>query len=198
MENKNYLNEKKYHKTEKVITIIAILILIISLSIGALLIYKGVSGSNGSKLDDLTAELETKKNELISKGIKYNSSAKYDDGEAYELKVITKALDPSFDNCAFDEYKNNVITKEYCAIRNKNSSFSKMAFIMFGAFICMASCIISFNIFTFAKKRHLIAFKTQQVMPVVKEGIDEIAPTVGNALGEITKGIQNGLKDDEK
>ena len=61
MENKNYLNEKKYHKTEKVITIIAILILIIGLSIGALLIYKGVSGSNSSKLDDLTAELETKK-----------------------------------------------------------------------------------------------------------------------------------------
>ncbi len=69
--------------------------------------------------------LEVKKSELTAKGIKYDSSAKYDDGETYDLKIVTNALDPSFDNCAFDEYKNNELTKEYCALSNKTDEDSK-------------------------------------------------------------------------
>lgn len=49
-----------------------------------------------------------------------------------------------------------------------------------------------------AHRREITAFTTQQVMPVAKEGIDEMAPTIGNAAGEIAKGIKKGLSDDEK
>ena len=35
-------------------------------------------------------------------------------------------------------------------------------------------------------------------MPIAKEGIDEMAPTIGNAAKEIAKGIKKGLKDEEK
>ncbi len=31
-------------------------------------------------------------------------------------------------------------------------------------------------------------------MPLAKEGIEKMAPTVGNAAGEITKGITSGIK----
>ena len=57
---------------------------------------------------------------------------------------------------------------------------------------------IGIGITIIAHKREITAFTTQQVMPVAKEGINEMAPTIGNAAGEIAKGIKEGLKDEEK
>lgn len=196
-ENK-YLNEEKYQKAEKSITLVAILVLVVGLCIGGFLIYKGVAKPETSKVEKLKIQLETKKSELEAKGVQFSEFSKYSDGEAYDLKVITEALDPNFDNCAFDEYKNNSITKEYCAAKNSTGDFASKSSIMFGAFICIATCMIAGSIFIFAKRRHILAFSAQQVMPVAKEGIDEMAPTIGNAAGEIAKGIKKGLNDDQK
>lgn len=196
-ENK-YLNEEKYQKAEKSITLVAILILAIGLCIGGFLIYKGVAKPGTSKVEDLKVQLENKKSELEAKGIKFSSTTEYSDGEEYDLKIITNALDPNFDNCAFDEYKNNSITKEYCVAKNSTGEFASTGSIMLGVFICIATCMISGFVFIFAKQRHIVAFQAQQVMPVAKEGIDEIAPTIGNAAGEIAKGIKKGLEDEDK
>lgn len=49
-----------------------------------------------------------------------------------------------------------------------------------------------------AHRREILAFTTQQVMPVAKEGINEMAPTIGNAAEEIAKGIKKGLQDENK
>lgn len=196
-ENK-YLNEEKYQKAEKSITLVAILILVIGLCIGGFLIYKGVAKPGTLKVEDLKVQLENKKSELEAKGIKFSSTTEYSDGEEYDLKIITNALDPNFDNCAFDEYKNNSITKEYCVAKNSTGEFASTGSIMLGVFICIATCMISGFVFIFAKQRHIVAFQAQQVMPVAKEGIDEIAPTIGNAAGEIAKGIKKGLEDEDK
>lgn len=196
-ENK-YLNEEKYQKAEKSISIIAILVLIVGLCIGGYLIYKGVAKPATAKVEEFKKQLEIKKSELEAKGITYDALAEYTDGETYDLKIITKALDPSFKYCAFDEYKNNSITKEYCAAKNSIDDFATEGSIMLGVFICIATCMISAAIFTTAKRRHILAFQMQQVMPVAKEGIEEIAPTIGNAAGEIAKGIKKGLNDNQK
>ena len=196
MDEKKYLNEEKYQKTEKGITVFAILILVVGLLIGGFLIYRGIAKPATSKVDVLEKNLEEKRNELISKGIEYDKSSKYTDGEKYDLYIITKALDPSFQYCEFDECKNNSITKEYCAAKNSISEFSNRTSIMFGAFICIVTFMIFVSVLTFAKRRHILAFTTQQTMPVAKESIDEMAPTIGNAAGEIAKGIKNGLEDE--
>ena len=59
----------------------------------------------------------------------------------------------------------------------------------------ISTCMISGFILIFAKQRHIVAFQAQQVMPVTKEGIEEMAPTLGKAAGEIAKGIKKGLDD---
>ena len=82
----------------------------------------------GKRDEALKAEkqnLESKKQELTTKGIKYNNFAKYDEGDSYDLKVITNVLDPSFNYCAFDEYEDNSITKEYCILSNGRDDDSK-------------------------------------------------------------------------
>ena len=38
-------------------------------------------------------------------------------------------------------------------------------------------------------------FYAQQSMPIVKEGIDEITPSISKASEEIVKGIKKGLND---
>ena len=49
--------------------------------------------------------------------------------------------------------------------------------------------------FTIAFRREMLAFQTQQVMPVAQEGIEKMTPTVGNAAGEIAKGVTKGIKE---
>lgn len=77
---------------------------------------------------------------------------------------------------------------------------------IFGAFIIISSCMISFAIYMFAKRREMLAFTTQQVMPVAQEGIEKFAPTIGKAgasvakemapaLGDVAKEISKGIKD---
>ena len=64
-----------------------------------------------------------------------------------------------------------------------------------GSFLTTVGFIVRFLI---GNRREIAAYTTQQVMPVAKEGIEEIAPTIGNAVGEITKGIKKGLSDADK
>lgn len=195
MEENKYLNEEKYKKTEKSITLVAIIILIIGLGIGGFLIYRGVVKPDTVKVEQLQKALETKKSELEAKGVVYNDLAKYTDGEEYELKIITNALDPSFDNCAFDEYKNNSITKEYCSAKNATGDFASKGSIMFGGFICIATLMIAGFTLTVAKQRKILAFQAQGVMPVAKEGIEEISPSLGKVAKEISKGVKDGFKE---
>lgn len=68
-------------------------------------------------------------------------------------------------------------------------------FYMVGAFIIVISIIGSVSLYLFAKRREIIAFKTQQVMPIAKEVIGEISPTLGSAAGEVARGITKGIKD---
>ncbi len=124
------------------------------------------------------------------------------------ISVINDALDESFAHCKFDKTKNNTYTSKYCSLKlqlddftdfNKEfDSFDSIPFYMFGAFVIIATCMIAGSIYMFSKRREITAFTAQQVMPVAKEGIDEMAPTIGNAVGEIAKGIKKGLNDDDK
>lgn len=125
------------------------------------------------------------------------------------INTINEALNGSFNYCAFDDAKSNTYTSKYCSLKNQLEdvsndfnkdfdSFDSVPFYMFGAFIIIASCMISGSIYVFAKRREITAFTAQQVMPVAKEGIDKMAPTLGNAAKEITKGVKDGIKNDEK
>ena len=141
MEKKEYLNEESYKKSKKFLLRLSLVIFIVGLLIGGSLIVFGctrkskiISGnitSNANKKNKETSEeiktklatakttLKTKKSELEAKGIAYDKFAEYTDGEKYDLKIITDVLNPSFDKCDFDEYKNNQYTSEYCTLKNK-------------------------------------------------------------------------------
>lgn len=223
MKNEEYLNENRYQRNKKKIAKIYILVLIIGFLLGGSLIYIGIKKSKENelkysysskesieeKLNNETEDLKKKKSELESLGITWNAFTTYEEGKSYDLKIITQALDPSFDRCAFDEYKNNSLTSNYCSLKNQknqiNDDFNKkfdshksIPFYIFGGFVILATCMISGSIYMITKRREILAFTTQQMMPVAQEGIEKMTPTIGNVAKEITKGIKQGLNEDEK
>ena len=62
----------------------------------------------------------------------------------------------------------------------------------FGAF--GVGLVLFFN----GNQRKIQAYMMQQQMPLVQEGAEKMAPTAGNVAKEITKGIKEGLKEDEE
>lgn len=97
----------------------------------------------------------------------------------------------SINNADYTVYYDEVKPREYyylCIIGG--------VIIAFGSFIAL-------SIYLVAMRREITAFSTQQVMPLAQEGIDKMAPTIGNAAGTIagtiaesvSKGIKNGLND---
>lgn len=269
MENRTYLNEERYQKNKKKITIVALIVLIVGFLIGGGLIAAGLIKQSKindkysetsktqqvQKLEDekskIAEEIEAEKQKILTsktqleskiqpveeeiKSLQREQFTGFD--EAYyaredrieelkksiatdkdSIKTIDQALDNSFDYCLFDDAKNNTYTSQYCSLKNqlqqktteisdldhKYSEFNRnfdshesIPFYIFGAFAIIASCIIAGAIYMIAKRREILAFHAQQVMPVAKEGIDEMAPTIGKVAGEITKGIKQGLKDEE-
>ena len=67
--------------------------------------------------------------------------------------------------------------------------------IVLGFFACFVGLVLRFFI---GNQRQINAYFSQQAMPIAKENIEKIAPTVGNAAKEISKGIKEGLKEEEK
>ena len=223
MGKKEHLNEEKYQKTKKKMIIVALIILTIGLFIGGSLIANGLkkqeeinfkySDENKSKISEQIAiekqNLEAKKSELESKGLKYDTFAKYTDGEVYDLKIITKVLDPSFTSWDFNEYKDNVLTSKYCSLKKQlddvsndfsrsRDSYEYAQFYGIGGVIIFFSCFIAGMIYMIAKQREIVAFTAQQVMPVEQEKIEKMAPSVGNAAKEIAKGVKEGLDNEQK
>ena len=130
MDNNKFLNEKKYQNTKTIFIILAIFILIIGFVVGGLIIKKGLDKKNDiySKYTEenkqaqivslnvqikiAKSSLESKKAELIAQGLQPSSN--YEDNESYNLYIINNVLNPSFNRCSFDEYKNNELTSQYC------------------------------------------------------------------------------------
>ena len=54
------------------------------------------------------------------------------------------------------------------------------------------------NYLCYIKRRKILTFTAQQVIPVAQEGVDEMAPVIGNVAKEISKGIASGKQDENE
>ncbi|MBE6160803.1 MAG: hypothetical protein E7158_01090 [Firmicutes bacterium] len=227
MNEKKYLNEEKYQQAKKKIIRISLIIFIISLLIGGGLIATGIIKTNSSKkeaerinkerydaaykeseekvnaanarLDEIAKELETlneqynnKKQECDSLNMSDSDwyatvnqchreastiSSKIQDLENEKFKLETANYKVYYDLAKSEDYKFT-----YCAT---------------GGMVLFFGIIVSLSVYLIAKRREILAFQAQQVIPVAKEGIEQISPSIGNAAGEIAKGIKEGLSDSE-
>lgn len=225
-EKKEYLNEERYQKAKKKITSISLIILVVSLLIGGGLIAAGIIKTNSAKnntnklneenynaaykeslenvdvakkrLSEIATEKETLNKQYNSKQQECDSLNMSDSDwytkvnqchrEASDIQSKIDELESEeFDlnNKDYTVYIDKIYAKRYYFL-----SFIGIGVIFMGGMIALAFYVI-------AKRREILAFTTQQVMPVAQEGIEKIAPTIGNAAGTIAKGIKEGLKDED-
>ena len=57
--------------------------------------------------------------------------------------------------------------------------------------------MIPLVVFPMAFARDINAFSAQSTIPVAKETVNEMAPSAGTVAKEVTKGIKEGLNDEE-
>jgi len=191
MENK-YLNEERYQNTKNKLILVAFIFLIIGILGGGALIITGnqkVKENEISVQEKLTA-LENKRAEL----------EKQLADKSYECNSLDMNDPNWFANsgrCTDEETKLRVelgkLNSEEVSLEHQEGS----AFIYYGlgGMCAFIGLVIFFAIFMTAKRREIIAFGAQQVMPVAKEGIETMAPTIGTVGKKIAKGISEGIRD---
>ena len=106
-----------------------------------------------------------------------------------------------------------LLDNKYTDFNKKFESEKYVPFYIVGGFILILSIMISGSIYMMTKRREIAAFSVQQMMPIAQEGIEKMAPSVGKAgasiakemaptygqiAKEISKGIKEGLKGEEK
>ena len=83
---------------------------------------------------------------------------------------------------------------------NEKSALGGMGLFAIGSFgsvFSLAIVGIGAMCLMISHRREIAAYSTQQVMPVIKEGTEEMAPAAGKVAEEVTKGIKKGLKDEK-
>lgn len=217
MENNKYLSEEKYQRTSKKLRKIALTILIVGISISAILVGRGLYQrsiipkqieTEKEKLEVKLVELENKVQPILDEVKKLERVAFTGfDEEYYQRKDKIVELNNSIrkeqqqivdiksylenGSCFDDEVTNTVCSLEDKL--NRNALFYIPAIP-----VTMFSLMLSLMLFVTSKRREIAAFGAQQMMPIAKEGIDEMTPTVGNAAKEIAKSIKQGINDTDK
>lgn len=86
-----------------------------------------------------------------------------------------------------------------------NGIFGNIGVFAIGSFMSTIGFVLTIAggiVIFIAHRREIAAYTTQQVMPVAQEGIQKMAPTVGNAMGtigkELAKGIKEGINEADK
>jgi hypothetical protein len=214
MKDNKYLNEKFYKMGKEAVIRVGIIVLIVGLSLGGFLLYKGFSNKKAVDEEWTEANIKTKIEALNKEYDELKVSIKSDldqittldrveftgfDDAYYkrqdQIKEIKEKIEPT-------QTKMDKIKSEIDQLENTDISFEKkfesqkyIPFFIFGAFVIIATIFISIGIFSVAYGREITAWGTQQIMPVAQEGIETMAPTVGHASGEMLKSMTPAIKD---
>lgn len=205
MEKKEYLNEEDYRKTKKKISMIALFVLIIGILIGGGLITTGIikssnvvtSSQNGRTKEVIQKEIDGLNKELASLMAKQTEEFEKNQFSSlyFSLQSEISSKNSKISDLESELWK---VDSGYNSTKDSMEKAKYIPFYMIGAFIILASGMASFSIYMFSKGREITAFTVQQVMPVATEGMGKVAPSIGKVAKEVTKGIKEGLKDDEE
>lgn len=224
---KQYLTEENYQRVNKKFKTISLSVFIVGLLIGLGFIILGIIKTNeagqinAEREAAATAEVQAKvaaaeqrlgevQSELGSLNSQYDAKetecdsmdmgdsdwfAKRNQCQREASNLQSQIMD--LESEAFQlEHAN------YTVYYDKEMPEQYIPFYIFGGFIILASAGIALAIWLITKRRTLLAYHAQSVMPVAKEGIDEMTPTVansaGNIAGSVAEGIARGIKNGKK
>lgn len=193
MKYKNqYLNEEKYQSTRKKLIIIAFVFLILGVLGGVILINTAKQKSKEHEI------LVQEKLEIIK--FKREELEKKLSDKSYECDSLDMK-DPNWfadaGKCRDQELKlrGELTDLDYEESVVKREEGPEFLYFVLGGISIFTGIVIFGGLLATAKRREILAFHAQQVMPVGKEIIEDVAPTVGSAVGTISKDLAKGIKE---
>lgn len=202
--DKKYLTEENYKRGVKKLKTAALIVLLVGLFIGLSLILLGIikmkSGKNpldnlensGLSKEEIQLKIDSLNDEIASLNAQEDQEF-FANGYTENYYKLGNEIQKK--QKEINELENELESQSGPAKFSKDL-FGKVMYaplFVFGIIIIGDALFIAGIIFFIAHRREITAFTTQQVMPVAKEGIGEIAPTIGKAAGDIAKGIKEGL-----
>ena len=179
MEQDKYLSEEKYQetnkkvkKTSKTLLIIGAILLVIGIimTIAGFISFKNASNNTMNSFNNSAANMFDS----------FNNSINNDDGEEFVNSMkesVTSVTDSSKD------------------------SFTSVGLYALGGFVSSAGVVLLIvgGVMAYmAHRREITAYTTQQTMPIKKETINDITPTVADAAGTIAKSVSQGFEEGKK
>lgn len=216
---KQYLTEENYQRINKKFKTISLSVFIVGLLIGLGLITFGLIKTNEAgqinvereaaataeveakvaaaeqRLDEVQSELASLNSQYDTKEAECNSMNMRDtDWFAKHSQCQREASNLQSQIMDLESEEFQLEHANYTVYYDKEMPEQYIPFYIFGGFVILASAVIALAIWLITKRRALLAYHAQSVMPVAKEGIDDIAPTVANAASSVTEGIARGIK----
>lgn len=180
MEQEKYLSEEKYQETNKKVKKTSKTLLIIGailLVIGIIMIIAAFVNFKNSERKAMDSFNNSASNLFDSFNNSINND---DDGEEFVNSMkesVTAGTDSSMD------------------------SFTSVGLYALGGFVSSAGfvlLIVGGVMAYMAHRREITAYTTQQTMPIKKETINDITPTVADAAGTIAKSVSQGFEEGKK
>jgi len=213
-----FLNEEHYNKVNQKLKKASLIILVLGILLGGgIITYGTIKINEANKINEQRAAEATK--EMEAKQATAQQRLDEIDSEKAVLEAEHEAKlqeCDSLDMGASDWLANkNKCDREANNLQTKISALSKeqfevrssaqnvkydvehpekyYIFYFFGAFCIAPSLVISASLFLTTKRRALLAYSTQSVMPIGKEMIEQYTPTVAKAAGDIAKSVSEGI-----
>lgn len=228
MEKKELMTEESYQRSKKKIIKLSLTILIVGLVVGALLIAAGILLTSNSKKqaekitkerydaaykesEKLVADAKDRLNEIDNQinELKAREEAKESECDSIPMGSANWFADVSKCRRESSEISSQIsdLEDEKFKLENGNyrvnytpavaKNYTYLSII--GGILIFISGIVSLIIYIRAKRRDIMAFAGQEVMPLAQEGIEKMTPTAANAAGtmgkEVAKGITEGIKE---
>lgn len=180
MEQEKFLSEEKYQETNKKVKKTSKTLLIIGailLVIGIIMIIAAFVNLKNSERNVMDSFNNSASNMFDSFNNSINND---DDGEEFVNSMkesVTSVTDSSKD------------------------SFTSVGLYALGGFVSSAGfvlLIVGGVMAYIAHRREITAYTTQQTMPIKKETINDITPTVADAAGTIAKSVSQGFEEGKK
>ena len=100
-----------------------------------------------------------------------------------------------------EEFVNSMKESVTSVTDSSKDSFTSVGLYALGGFVSSAGfvlLIVGGVMAYIAHRREITAYTTQQTMPIKKETINDITPTVADAAGTIAKSVSQGFEEGKK
>lgn len=156
-----------------------------------------------SSLEDEVEKLQDDKNIAFEKEHGFGSEYKRIDkeisnkqNELFELKqqINEKDTEKFRLNANLSSYDEGSIRSKYYS-KKKTEPMTVYACFGLGGMAIFMGITFSLSGLLISKRREILAYQTQQMMPIAKEGLKEMGPTMGQAAGEMMEEMAPTYKE---